>query len=298
MKSTSNQTRILVPEPDPKDKTKRFKVSLPKRVVHKAENFPPNFETDRPSAITDMYAREIIKMTEKNDKPFKVFIDLEEFVDINFPWLAFTIALHTLILAPKGLVYFRGINPKKFSRQLDIQNPRGVMDCIRNFCVYLNTTKGDRAGRVFEQVSTDEYTSFEVCIMPEMTRTNLTYSSYYNRWLYDPYVTESGYVNHPFDHLPVKNMSRRLRDDYKTKAQWQNLGYDVPDIDKAVFLHDQIGTVSLRPYWHKSVVTKAPKKKKSAKATKTQAPAKAKAKKTEMSPFIISFPFRMNGPKS
>lgn len=254
---------ILIPEPGREGEEKKFKISIPEKIVMNPGHFPQYFPADYPAIVTDKYVREILGIVEKTEEPFHVFIDLKDFIENEYPWIPYTLALHTLILAPKARVYFRGMDPVEFSEILDERNKRGPMECIRNFCVYLNTTKGDRPGRVYEQDSAGNYVSFWERIFRMMMNRGLMYSPYYAYWLNNPFHTGNGeitdFVTHPYDHLPVRNKARVLTANYFTKTQWKQKGYTVPGIDKAVFLHDQLGTVVLRPYWSSSVVIQATK---------------------------------------
>ena len=247
---------ILVPEPKEGVDLPRFRVSAPGNISSAPEHFPAGFPADYPATLTDIYAREIVSVSEAVDGPFHVFIDLPDFVHSKYAWLPFTLALHAVTLSPQCNVFFREMDPVYYSDLIDWGRPGRKMESIRNFVTYLRTKTGDRARRVYEQVSTGSFVSFEYRIM-ERYENAAYFSWYYMTWLQYPYrVASNGrgafiYTTHPFDHLPVRNRTRCLMEDYLTKSQMRAFLKKDPDIRDAVLMHDQINTVVLRPYWPK-----------------------------------------------
>ncbi len=243
---------ILVPQTDKESPIRRYAVAIPDVIAPVPDHFPEGFPADYPAAVTDAFARDILELSETVQDTFHVFIDLQEFLNTEYPWMPFTLALHAVILAPQCNVFFRGTDPVRYSMQIDAQRPRQPLCCIQNFVAYLCTKTGDRPRRVFEQVPSGSFVSFEYRIMDSIGMTG-GFHPYYRSWLLYPYEirvgSEISFKTHPFDHLPVKNLSGELAAFYFTKAQLKKIGEKNPDIDKAVFLHDQIGTVTLRPYW-------------------------------------------------
>ena len=244
----------LVSLPDERDPHKQFELFIPKLITHIPGHFPEGFPADYPATVTDVFARDILELSEKIQDTFRVYIDLPAFLDTEYPWIPYTLALHAIILAPQCSVYFRGMDPVAYSKNIDAKRPWKPLGCIVNFVAYLCTKKGDRPLRVFEQIPSGIYASFECRIMDKIGRTG-RFLPYYRSWILDPYQinahghSEVVYMTHPFDHLPVKNLTPELRTSFLTKAQLKKYGIVNPDIEKAVLLHDQIGTVTLRPYW-------------------------------------------------
>ena len=236
----------------------RYKIRLPVRAKTDPGHFPEGFLPDLPAILTDTFAREILELSEKHKDSLHLFIDLPEFIDKEYPWLPYTFALHALILAPQCNVFFRGMDPVEYSDRIDENREMNPLRCIDNFCVYLTTTRNDRPRRIFEEVPTGSFVSFEYRIMPMIRGVSFGFSPAYSYWLIRPYRTGLGrypaYSTHPYDHLPVRNLTRELMGRYFTKAQWEAKGKTVPGIDKAVFLHDQMRTVVLRPYWSKEAI--------------------------------------------
>ena len=230
----------------------RFEVAIPDHIVPVPDHFPEGFPADYPATVTDAFARDILELSETVQDTFHVYINLQEFIDTEYPWMPFTLALHAIILAPQCNVCFRGEDPIKYSKAIDDRRPYKKLHCINNFVAYLCTKNGDRPRRVFEQVPSGSFVSFGYRIMDEIGRTG-EFHPYYTSWLLNPYEIHaaSGIVfkTHPFDHLPVKNLSRELNISFYTKAQIRKHGIRNPDINKAVLLHDQMFTVTLRPYW-------------------------------------------------
>ena len=260
MRQPITTTNILVPEPGNHPGAKAFRITRPDNLTSEIRHFPDYFPPDYPALMTNQLIRELLTITAQDAEPIKLYIDAKDFLKGSYPWLPFTLALHAIIVAPQATVYFRNTNPVDYSELLDYNNQRGNMECIRNFCVYLQTTDGNRPKRVFEQAKSGKYRSFAEKIFPEIMKRGNHFSSYYYRWIQYPYDMNMGlytYYTHPFDHLPVHNLTKQLKNEYLTKSQWKEKGYDVPGIEQAAFMHDQINTVRLTPYWHASVVTKS-----------------------------------------
>lgn len=244
---------------------KTFKIEVPQKIEFEPSHFPEGFPPDYPALFTDKYVREVLAIANESDERFNVFIRLNDFLEGRFEWLPFTLALHTVVLAPQARVYFYGMSIVNYSDSIDARNPRGPMRCLHNLCIYLDTTKGDRPGRIYDQTPSGDFLSFDEEIFPMSRSMGSYFSPYYNYWLVNPYHTAPGaemygmpdYVTHPYDHLPVRNRSNNLKLGYFTERQWKEKGYSVPGIDKAVFLHDQLDTVRLRPYWSSMNVFKA-----------------------------------------
>ena len=254
MNAKKNERHLTTLVPDPKEgvAVPRYKVSLPDRIDIAYEHFPEGFPVDAPAMVTDAFARDVLALSEKTDGTFHIHIDLPDFLNVKYPWMPFTLALHALILAPHCNVFFRGMDPVKYSETLDEMRPCNPLECIRNFVTYLFTTKGDRPGRVFEQVPSGSFVSFGWRIM-DLYRTG--FAPYYLSWLRHPYKVAATdrvpaiYQTHPFDHLPVRNLIWGDVGNFLTKSQMKTAGVTDPDIEDAVLMHDQIGTVRLVPYW-------------------------------------------------
>lgn len=265
--------KILVPENAPDSSRLAFKVGLPD--FHHVKmpdiydlmqrHFPAGFFADYPALYTDFLARDLLNLAKEGKGQVDIFIDIDEFRKINmYVWLPFTIALHCLILLPDCRVYSREWSFVDYSNAIDNWNRKGPMECIRNLCIYLNTPKGERAARLFDLTSSGVYVPFSEEIFPMIISKGTYFSEYYAYWLRNPYRSTSSYLdcgfidyfNHPYDHLPVRNMTNLLRNNYFTENQWKEKGYKVPELEQAVFLHDQMNTVRLRPYWPSEVVIK------------------------------------------
>ena len=232
----------------------RFKIAIPDDIIPDPKHFPIGFIPDFPATATDMFLRDILALNENIKGPFHLYIDLPEYLYDEYAWLPFTLAMHALILAPECNVLFLGMSPVEYSLLIDVgRPPRKVLHCIQNFVMYLHTKDGNRSRRVFEQLpaGSGSFASFDYRIMNEIGR--LGFSAYYRSWMESPFMMETyggiTYVTHPFDHLPVKNLTWELKMGYLTASQLKANKLPVPDIGKAVFLHDQMGTVALRPYW-------------------------------------------------
>lgn len=245
----------LVPDPADGITVPMRRVAIPSKIIPIPQHFPKGFPADYPAMVTNLFARDVIALSEDTEETFHIHIDLPEFIDSDYPWLPFTLALHALALTPQSIVFFRGMNPVNYSNLIDSRRPPyRALDCIRNFVSYLCTTKGDRPCRVFGQTPEGSFVSFDHDIMRAYGWT-ARFSLYYLAWLRNPYRTEAAhdrtvvYVTHPFDHLPVKNLTGQLKRSFLTKAQLKEHGIYNPDIEKAVLMHDQIRTVALRPYW-------------------------------------------------
>ena len=252
--------KILIPIPEEGASCPQFQVILPKRAVGAPSHFPKKFRPDNPAVVTDMLAREIVTLSESIDGPFDVHISLPGFINKTYPWVPFTLALHAVILAPRCRVYFHDANPVEYSDLIDkkrLEIPfwghSEPLHCIRNFVVYLQTKTGNRPGRVFEQTADGTFIPFSQRIVHMVDTSG--FDEYYKTYVENPYpVRKAGYwdpqyYTHPYDHLPVKNLTRSLKSSYMTAAQLKAKRLPVPSIDEAIFLHDQIGTVTLRPYW-------------------------------------------------
>lgn len=72
---------ILVPIPTEENSSPKFQVVLPKRAVSDPKHFPKKFRPDRPAVITDMFAREIVTLSQNIKERFKVYLDLPGFID-------------------------------------------------------------------------------------------------------------------------------------------------------------------------------------------------------------------------
>lgn len=247
--------KLLIPEVKDVSSIPGFKIQIPVSADYNPVHFPTGFIPDYPASVTNSYIRELIGLSEKTDGPFHVFIDLPEFIDNDYPWIPFTLALHSLILREDCNVVFRGENIFRYSELIDSARPSKPLHCMQNFMTYLCTKGGNRAERVFNQKTTREVVPFGY-VMPSDENFRIGFTPYYAHWLMYPYrfTGPNGrvYASHPFDHLPIKNLTGELRTDYLTKKQWEAKKRSVPSMDKAVFLHDQAGTVTLRPYWPES----------------------------------------------
>ncbi len=247
----------LVPIPKENVTTLRYIVKIPGFLEHVEEHFPKGFQASPPATITDAFARDIIKLSEATDEEILIHIDLTDFYHIftRYRWLPFTLALHALILGPKCSVFLCGTDPIKYSDLIDAGRPARPLNSIRNFVTYLNTKSGDRSRRVYEQLPTGSFISFEYRIM-DYFRQTLGFTPNYLSWLEHPYRTPAEddesiiYTTHPFDQMPVRNRTTKLKDGYLTKTQMKACGL-TPAIDKAVLMHDQLETVALKPFWPK-----------------------------------------------
>ena len=246
------KTLIPVPALPGQDPLPRFKVAIPKNITPDPKHFPSEFPADYPATVTDFFARDILALNESVNGTFHVYINFPEFLHNEYSWLPFTLAMHALILAPQCNVFFCGMGPMEYSRLADAERgSRKPLYSIQNFVTYLRTKDRERPRRVFEQLSTGTFVSFEYRIMNEFRA--FGFSQYYERWMQYPFEirTHSGivYYTHPFDHLPVKNLTWSLQMGYMTGPQRKTQRLAVPDIGSAVLLHDQMRTVALRPYW-------------------------------------------------
>jgi len=258
--------KILVPISTEGTSSPKFQVVLPKRAVNNPKHFPQKFRPDRPAVITDMFAREIVALSENIKGRFQVYIDLPEFINETYPWIPYTLELHAIILAPECCVYFQNMDPIDYSDLIDKKRREKPfwghsepLHCIRNFVCYLCTKTGDRSGRVFEQTKTGLFVPFKERIIGKVDTSG--FDEYYQGYVKNPYAPKKArywdpqYFTHPFDHLPVKNLTKSIKTSYMTGPQLKAKKLPVPSINEAIFLHDQIETVTLRPYW------KVPKKK-------------------------------------
>ena len=243
----------LKPYPDNDSSVPRYKVSLPETIQTKASRFPPGFPPDYPAACIDTYAREILSIAASTKGEFHIVINLQEFTNTDFNWLPYTLAIHAITLTSESKVFFEGMRPDDYSREIDMLRPMKPLNAIHNFVVYLSTPNGDRPKRVFEQQPDGSFVSLEKRLIPKYAGIH-GFDRYYLSWLVKPYMTcdmhsSFIYCTHPFDHIPVCNLTEGLRQIYATRTEMVKRGVKDPDIEKAVFMHDQMQTVVLRPYW-------------------------------------------------
>lgn len=206
---------------------------------------------DYPAAFIQLFARELDAYRSSRDKErrFQVILETQEFLCDKEPWLPFSIALNALILAPECVVIFKDPRntPVKYSALLDVRRAlysRSPLYAIRNFAMYLNVKKDDRANRLFYiRKDGDKPESIEMEISPFR---EMGFSPYYLGWLDNGLAYKYG--GHPFDHVPLRNVNYG-NEDFRTETQWKKLKRKgIPG--KEVYLHDQILTVRLTKYYH------------------------------------------------
>ena len=218
------------------------------------EYFPIGFLPDYAAVVVDLFVRDILSVSLRTKGEFHVYIKLKDYTLSNIPWLPFTLALHAITQSTKCCVFFEGIAPDEYSKIVDSYRPYSPLNCLKNLVAYLCTPKGDRPKRVFEQLSNGLYISFEERIMG-LYQDPSSFERRYLKWIVNPYKTYNNwspyvYFTHPFDHLPVRNLTRGLKNIYLSRTEMKKIGISNPDINKAVLMHDQIQTVVLRPYWY------------------------------------------------
>ena len=232
-----------------------YKVTLPTEMPVATSCFPFGFPADYPARVTDLFVRDILFAPFDEKERFNVFIELGESAFGGYGWLPFTLAIHAITQAPNCSVFFEGMTPDAYSELLDAKRAynSAPLDCIRNFVTYLNTPKGDRPGRVYEQAPSGDFVPFSERVMG-LFADRPGFSPYYLRWIVNPYRVECSwsrraFTTHPFDHMPVRNLTRGLDQEYLPRTELTKRGVTNLHVNDAVLMHDQIKTVALRLYW-------------------------------------------------
>ena len=232
-----------------------YKVMLPTEMPVAVNHFPFGFPADYPALVTDLFVRDILSASFDGEGYLEIFIELDESAFGGYGWLPFTLALHAITQAPKCSVFFEGMAPEAYSELLDAKRAYNStpLDCIRNFVAYLNTPKGDRPERVYEKTPAGDFVPFSERVM-DLFMDRPGFTPYYLRWIEDPFRARClwslrTFTTHPFDHLPVRNLTRGFDKEYLPRTELKKRGITDLRIEDAVLMHDQIKTVALRPYW-------------------------------------------------
>lgn len=204
---------------------------------------------DYPSEMITRLERDLTDEKEKGFRGKFIFIRTFDYFNTGYEWLPFTLALHILILAPDDIKVVitdeTAVCLKDISDRIDAERGKQMM-CFRNFSIYTNVTKDNRAPRVFLQ---NKYTgnNFIPCYNEIHNESLNHFSPYYERWLRSPWYTGSFYT-HPFDHLPVMNLGFN-GSLYGTRKQWEKEGRRVVNENIYILAHPQMGNVCVKRYY-------------------------------------------------
>lgn len=207
------------------------------------------FCSDFPSVMVAELEKDLMEETNKGFRSKFILIRTSDYIGTGYEWLSFTLAMHALILTPDDIKVVisdeSAASLREISDRIDAARGRR-MQCFKNFAIYTNVVKDNRAPRVYlknKNTGRDLVSCYDEIRNESYGR----FSPYYEKWLREPFCA-GAFFTHPFDHLPVRNIGLAF-DEFKTKKQWEKDGRRVVDDNDYLLAHPQMENVCLKRYY-------------------------------------------------